>query len=116
MVHRTHLEFIRSLVFRGHVGEGLENLLQSRLGHRVLTDGAVLLEAFDLAKHESDSFVFPGNSQLEEVRALLQHLNGGKARPQEGADSLETILKGVDVLHDVPESDFALTILLALHL
>jgi len=66
------LEHQRCLVFQDTLNsELLENLLEGGLADGVLGDVEFFLFVFDTAEEEADRLVVAGQTELEEVAALL---------------------------------------------
>jgi len=59
----------------GLIGEGLEDLLQSRLRNAILFNAQISLLVLELAEEPADRPVFLRDAQLEEFAALLQNFH-----------------------------------------
>ncbi len=97
------------------VGEVLENLLKGGLSHTVFLDTKVSLFSLQFAKEPSDSLALLGHAKLEELTALLKHLNLVEVSCQEVQDA-EAVSLSMQVLKQVPEANLTVVINLSLNI
>lgn len=114
MIKGTHSECESSLVIHALLSEVLEDLLEGRLAHAILSDAVFFFLTFDLTEQVANRLVFLRYSDLVEVTALLKELDLRELLGQE-LDEPEAILLRVEELDQTLQAHLSLRVKVLFH-